>query len=900
MTHNYYTLFNKNSPEIYRVLDKQPSTELYKNYYDALSSKVWKGINITKISFILEKMIKFMGFESLFWNMEYTWEFGHRMTLLSTYPGAIVLVKKFYKEMFFIDRYLVKHGDFNVIMFLIKKGKLDTFRINFEVIVASFGNNDIRVFTYFLKHHITLSIAKDIVWHSESFKTKHLLKKINLILKKFENHKVGIINNILGNSLINKSVLNYVIQNYTSDVKINFYLYHHNFYKCTDEKTYNIIYDNLKVAPVSEANFYLNLMFINLIEHSKSPISPIFQKIHKRFEPLICGDKVYKKIWNALFLKEFDELQLRHILSFLTSKCRSLEFDLLTGPIFNNNYIIKKIPNFIHILFIYGVKITNNTQSIQGDDDDYETITKYMKAQDTLEKYINRKYFENREKRKEKHVPLMKEIVRFNENQLIKRTFPKHFTKFSWVKFRRTHPICILTPKSNGVWEKINLKRHFYPEIPKTLKSFYESEYDNGVNFVFGKYQHIIELRKLHIGVKTKPFYQVSNISTMKNIIESDYRDLEAYKAFNKGNGKKLWWPKILFIINEDFKDSYDELCELHYNQGVHTFDGFIFQDSDNIHVFKMKPKRDLTIDLLHINNTFYDKDNSVIDVAIDGQEPKNNTIYRCSYDYNKNKWKIKDERKDKKSPNSSDIIAIIVSSIKYPWSYDESYNSFVKNVFYYNNHKANKCNWNSLKPKHGSFIDKILKESCANSILNIGCGFRKFKHGINVDNDVFVLNENDQHDVFASMNDNWNSILQIKNQKKFDVVCFLNSINNINDFVNLRRNLETISIKNKTKLIIRYLNKDKLIECFKNKNDIITYDENYVKLLPGLKTIKYYYSHCNKCSMIEYIYSRDELKTYLGPQWKIINTTIDTLQPKANNWKSYLHCFEVCVFKYI
>ena len=59
MTHNYYTLFNKNSPEIYRVLDKQPSAELYKNYYDALSSKVWKGINITKISFILEKMIKF-------------------------------------------------------------------------------------------------------------------------------------------------------------------------------------------------------------------------------------------------------------------------------------------------------------------------------------------------------------------------------------------------------------------------------------------------------------------------------------------------------------------------------------------------------------------------------------------------------------------------------------------------------------------------------------------------------------------------------------------------------------------------------------------------------------------------------------------------------------------------
>ena len=86
-------------------------------------------------------------------------------------------------------------------------------------------------------------------------------------------------------------------------------------------------------------------------------------------------------------------------------------------------------------------------------------------------------------------------------------------------------------------------------------------------------------------------------------------------------------------------------------------------------------------------------------------------------------------------------------------------------------------------------------------------------------------------------------------------------------DFSVLRQNLEYVSIKDKTKLVIRYLNKDKLIQCFDNDKEdkIITYDENYVKLMPDNKRIKYYHSHCNSSQMIEPVYSLNELQTHLG-----------------------------------
>ena len=158
----------------------------------------------------------------------------------------------------------------------------------------------------------------------------------------------------------------------------------------------------------------------------------------------------------------------------------------------------------------------------------------------------------------------------------------------------------------------------------------------------------------------------------------------------------------------------------------------------------------------------------------------ENQKIYRCYYNDLAQVWEPKELRNDKTHPNSKEIIDIVEESHKHPWSYDTMYNTFVQNTFYYNSLMKNRSNWNTMKPKHNSFIKKYTNPSYSCNILNIGCGYKKINKGLNLDNDVFVLDENNPGHILASMNDLWSSIPKINSNKGFDIICFLNSIHNI------------------------------------------------------------------------------------------------------------------------
>ena len=84
--------------------------------------------------------------------------------------------------MFVNVEHVIKHGDYNVIMFLLKKPNQAYHCKQYEAL-ASFKNNDIRVFKYFLKHFWTQKQAEDMFWNEETLQTKHLFKKNQIILK---------------------------------------------------------------------------------------------------------------------------------------------------------------------------------------------------------------------------------------------------------------------------------------------------------------------------------------------------------------------------------------------------------------------------------------------------------------------------------------------------------------------------------------------------------------------------------------------------------------------------------------------------------------------------------------------------------------------------------------------
>ena len=66
--------------------------------------------------------------------------------------------------------------------------------------------------------------------------------------------------------------------------------------------------------------------------------------------------------------------------------------------------------------------------------------------------------------------------------------------------------------------------------------------------------------------------------------------------------------------------------------------------------------------DGFYFMHNFYDSNNNVY--CIEGSRLKNNSIYRCYF--NNNKWIAREERPDKKYPNSKNIIEIIQNQINF------------------------------------------------------------------------------------------------------------------------------------------------------------------------------------------------------------------------------------------
>jgi 2-polyprenyl-3-methyl-5-hydroxy-6-metoxy-1,4-benzoquinol methylase len=162
--------------------------------------------------------------------------------------------------------------------------------------------------------------------------------------------------------------------------------------------------------------------------------------------------------------------------------------------------------------------------------------------------------------------------------------------------------------------------------------------------------------------------------------------------------------------------------------------DGWVINPTDSNYSAKIKPLNQMTIDLKYKKNNFYDSNNNVY--CIEGSRLKNNSIYRCYF--NNNKWIAREERPDKKYPNSKNIIEIIQNQINFKMNLDTIDNSLIYNVYYsYNDNKiSNDENIISSERNKKALEDNIdilshikeytskwLSECKDNNVLDVGCG---------------------------------------------------------------------------------------------------------------------------------------------------------------------------------
>jgi hypothetical protein len=471
----------------------------------------------------------------------------------------------------------------------------------------------------------------------------------------------------------------------------------------------------------------------------------------------------------------------------------------------------------------------------------------------------------------------------------------------------------ILSEKANGIKKEIFNKNLFPPLNCKEVTKLY-CEYMEDLNIymvydvelkssnmnIIDKYEYLIQFHP-YIKYKSKTINSIEDLYIYKYDIKMEFDKF----CKNNKKGKILWWPKMVWKIDLNRKKLLDFLTNImDLELGIFPTDGWIINNLITSDIYKLKPNKHLTIDLLFEHNRWldYEKNQYNIDMPL---KKYDNCIYRCYY--KDNKWSAQDIRTEKKFPNKKYIIDVVNNLHKTKFKPNDL-SKFI-NAPYYNNFQ-----YNNNKTKN--LVTKILvqvKLSENNNILDIGCGYNYFYNkrliqrfsnycGIDIDYNIFnkFLEEPDNISFkLADMNDNWTN-----DNIKYNIILITNSIHNA---IILGTNGQEPDLnKNFIKQLIRhsainsriYISICDLDELEKINIPVIRDGVNFVKLNNN-GTITYYYSWTHLKPITEPIISSELLikimKHYNFNVLGYINNKV-----KNNNlWNKYLNCFKTIEFIY-
>jgi hypothetical protein len=191
-------------------------------------------------------------------------------------------------------------------------------------------------------------------------------------------------------------------------------------------------------------------------------------------------------------------------------------------------------------------------------------------------------------------------------------------------------------------------------------------------------------LRELHPYTKNLKLQNIENIDNFYNIAKNERLNLE---KFLKENKKKIykWYPKFIcnYISNINNNIFYKNIINdiiLNNNNNLNNLNlykcnGIILTPLTNFNEIKIKPLKLITINLLYLNNNWYDEENNIYNnnIKIINNQINNlniRQIYKCNIELlNNNIYYIPTEIiYNKRNPDTYNIINKINNIIKYNW----------------------------------------------------------------------------------------------------------------------------------------------------------------------------------------------------------------------------------------
>ena len=811
----------------------------------------------------------------------------------------IKFIKDVIKPYNYKDSYIflkvVNYSDFNLIKFLDEK-QLINYRyassVHFDdILVHSIYNHDIRVLKYFVNkykssydHYLPFY---SFILDNCNRKIKHFKKKIEYLIERFPENTTQLVQSALCSYKLPLSLASHLVLNYTFDPSDSLILVKGHIFKNLELFERVLTLCKTEIQRKKIVIRYLE----TLLSNGKAPVSKEFIQTHDRFlsyfDEKFYMDCVFNYLYSENNAYNRTHPYLRESLMFLSTK-------LGAQPLVYHHWY-KFYLNDLLLAGIYIQKPTYNVWNI--DPEYYESI---FKCQNAIISYKKRKYA----RIKRAHTKLFNEVLvpiektaTDNQREIRKYSIPKHFTPDNFAKFLLNSDEIYITPKADGIKDKVILPQLFpYCDLKEINIFRYDAERCGNLHYIFGNMETIKQLRRTHPFIQNynsynyDKIYTVSGVAEISSLLKNEATVINNFISENKT--EKAWWPKIVFRISNPREFDFDLLRE----SSQDDTDGWIVSNEKGEN-YKLKPDCHLTVDLKYSgkgcysygenNNRFpYDVKMTAPDGGAPGQ------IYR-TYRITDKLWEAKDLREDKKQPNRSEIVQSILNYFEHPWKYSEIRDKFIPKQSYYQE-RTQRCLW---KEEIHTPIKRVIGNS--QSILNVGCGYRRFLGDTGLDHNVMVLqNSKNERSFLCDINEDWNTETQRYYGKKlgtYEYVLFLDSIHNAR--ANLVRNIQNVATPD-TKIIVRFLDNDKLRKCLEHKESI-SYNENYVRYTDTERTkLKIYYSHTHSVPIIEMPLSLTELRDTLGSDWDFTEIKTKRRHYSTNGrWESYLDCFNLIMF---
>ena len=555
--------------------------------------------------------------------------------------------------------------------------------------------------------------------------------------------------------------------------------------------------------------------------------------------------------------------------------------------------------------------------------DEYVEFYNWEIVTNVMKNFIKKRYKKNREVFKE-NINLVNFEFNFSNIESDLHIKPKHIKPSDFYKdINETH--LWITQKADGVF-----KRGLYGEKGAMLKTEFNIDIDNieyektdDIMFIFNYNNDPSIVNKLRYINKyiTKKEYESLNLSNWKEILtdyfKTEKKDLERYKL-DKSIVKKIW-AKYNFRISKMSKEDYiklisnicnfqqqylDSNLDSNLDSGIPD-DGWILVDNDYLDILKIKPREQLTIDLVYKNNCLLDLDRNKYNFT-KTVNLKENKIYRCYYNQEKDCWNPREERFDKFKPNNSEICRYLEKYNKYYWEISE--------IKMFDKYYQKKTNIKHLANKDNSYLDFIQN----GNILNLGCGFQKLKLNpdikcniVGIDIDPSVINKCDEKYI-GDLSKTWGIKEQLESygnvyyhipnlgdfndkfkEKPFSSILSINSIHYMLNS-HLLENINKFTCTG-SQFIIKFLDKSLLNKIL---DSYISWNSSFVRKISDDK-IKIYYDWCHNSPIEEKVYSRAEIEAIFNKYgWQTSFFKAETKLDKwETDWEKYFKCFSTIVF---